>query len=379
MLGRSIQALIGNSQFSNHISLLSAEPPEHFDKILRLASYASTATTPINTRWTRRAILPSPEHHFESRAAAKKKYKPVDRKVRPVPTYMPDPIAQQFKPIPLPPLQPLPSHPPSRAHFKPTTRMTQERFQSLLDTIPKDFLSSAEIDLMAHVVDTRQLAFAFTFAEKGIFKQEYYPDYEIPTIEHTPWQQPPIRIPKALEDAVRAELYEQKDAGRFEDTTSSYRGSLFAVAKKGGRKVRLVIDLQKLNAVTIRDASLPPRVEDFAEGFVGRAIYGAADLFAGFDARIVSVKSRPLTAFHSLVGPLQQCTLPMGYTNSIQEFQRDIIHALGANVPEACEVFIDDAGIKGPPSDYDGETIPGNSEIRRFVFEYATTLDRVLA
>ena len=69
----------------------------------------------------------------------------------------------------------------------------------------------------------------------------------------------------------------------------------------------------------------------------------------------------------------------MGYTNSIQEFQRDIIHALGADVPEACEVFIDDAGIKGPPSDYGGETIPENSEIRRFMYEYATTLDHILA
>ena len=98
----------------------------------------------------------------------------------------------------------------------------RECFQSLLDTIPKNFLSSSEIDLLAYVVDTRQLAFAFTFAEKGIFKQEYYPDYEIPTIEHMPWQQLPIHIPKALEDVVQAELLEQKDASRFEDTTSSY-------------------------------------------------------------------------------------------------------------------------------------------------------------
>ena len=89
------------------------------------------------------------------------------------------------------------------------------------------------------------------------------------TTQHMLWQQPPIHIPKALEDVVQAELLEQKDAGRFEDTTSSYRGSLFAVAKKGSQKVRLVIDLQKLNAITIRDASLLPHIEDFAEGFIG--------------------------------------------------------------------------------------------------------------
>ena len=69
----------------------------------------------------------------------------------------------------------------------------------------------------------------------------------------------------------------------------------------------------------------------------------------------------------------------MGYTNSIQEFQWDILHVLGSDIPEACEVFIDDAGIKGPPSDYNGETITGNPKIRRFMYEYATTLDHILA
>ena len=62
--------------------------------------------------------------------------------------------------------------------------------------------------------------------------------------------------------------------------------------------VCLVIDLQKLNAVTIRDTSLWPHVEDFAEGFVGQAIYGAADLFAGFDAQIVSFDSGTPSTMH---------------------------------------------------------------------------------
>ena len=45
----------------------------------------------------------------------------------------------------------------------------------------------------------------------------------------------------------------------------------------------------------------------------------------------------------------------------------------------SCEVFIDDASIKGLPSDYNGEMIPGNPEIRRFIYEYATTLECILA
>ncbi len=41
--------------------------------------------------------------------------------------------------------------------------------------------------------------------------------------------------------------------------------------------------------------------------------------------------------------------------------------------------FVDDAGIKGPPSTYNDEPIKGNPAIRRFVYEYATTLDHILA
>ncbi|KAI0040408.1 hypothetical protein FA95DRAFT_1479061, partial [Auriscalpium vulgare] len=145
-------------------------------------------------------------------------YKPVDRKVRPVPTYMPNPSAQQFKPIPLPTLEPLPTRPPPLSSFVPTERMTQERFDLLLATIEPDFLSEDEVALLGVVVARREHAFAFEYAEKGIFKQEYYPDYEIPTIEHVPWQRAPIRVPKALEEVVRQEIREQEASGRFEPT-----------------------------------------------------------------------------------------------------------------------------------------------------------------
>ncbi|KAJ3504975.1 hypothetical protein NMY22_g17741 [Coprinellus aureogranulatus] len=378
-LGRSVLGLLGDPEFAEFDSLLPLQPPDSYDHLLRKVSHSIPFSHVLKTPWTLRAL---PEHFpLENRhvlATAKRRYKPVDRKVRPVPTYMPNPIAQQYKPIPEPVLTPLPIHPPPRSLHTPTERMTKERYDQLLATIPDGFLSEQEIDLLAYVVARREEAFAWTFREKGTFKRKYYPDYEIAVIEHTPWVQPPIRVPLSLQAAVRKEIEEQEAAGRFEPTVASYRSSLFAVAKKNG-SIRLVIDLQKLNAVTIRDSSLPPNVEDFAEQFVGCAIYGAADLYSGFDARILHPNSRPLTAFHSICGPKQQCTLPQGACNSPQEFQRCTRHALQPEIPKHSDVFIDDCGIKGPETDYGGQAIEGNPSIRRFVFEYATTLDRVLA
>ena len=123
---------------------------------------------------------------------------------------------------------------------------------------------------------------AFEDSEQGTFSDSYFPDYEIPVIEHVPWVQAPIRIPKSIEDNVRQMLLEQKATGKYEYSSASYRSRIFAVAKpKGG--IHLVADVQELNRVTVHDASLPPRTDDFAESFVGHVIYGLADLFSGYD------------------------------------------------------------------------------------------------
>ena len=323
------------------------------------------------TPWTKRALA------YESNPLQMRtKYKTVDKKVRPVPSYMPDPAGQTFLPVLIPPLPILPLDPPFLAQFRYTKRLTEERLQKILSTVPKDFLWPREIDLLVYVLQERELALAFEDSEHGTFSDKYFPDYEIPVIEHIPWVQAPIRVPKAIEDTVRQMLQEQKAAGKYEYSTASYRSRIFAVGKpKGG--IRLVADVQELNKVTVRDAGLPPRTDDFAESFVGHVIYGLVDLFSGYDGRRLGVASRPLTTFSSLIGPHRSCVLPQGATNSLPEFQRCTTHTLQEEIPKNGGVFVDDVGLKGPTSTYDDEELaPG---IRRFVFEYATILDRFLA
>ncbi|THU80245.1 hypothetical protein K435DRAFT_617487, partial [Dendrothele bispora CBS 962.96] len=162
------------------------------------------------------------------------KYKPVHRKFRPVPTYMPNPEAQQFKPLPKPVPIPLPRNPPPYQELEFGTIVTKEWLEMMLSKIEPGLLTPKEINLLAFVLVRREKAFAFEHYERGTFSPEYYPDYEIPTIEHTPWQRPPIRVPKAIEQDVIDEIKKGEIAGRFEPTTSSYRSAMFAVAKKKG-------------------------------------------------------------------------------------------------------------------------------------------------
>ncbi|KAI0069940.1 hypothetical protein K474DRAFT_1609608, partial [Panus rudis PR-1116 ss-1] len=176
--------------------------------------------TPLDSPWTSRA------------KPIRRKYKPVDRKVRPVPTYMPNPSAQVYKPIPNPTLMSLPHDPPHIDDLCYTSRLSRERLNQILSTIPSDFLRPREIDLLAFVLVNRRQAIAFTDAECGFFSRDYYPDYEIPVIEHVPWQQPPMKPPKALEAVIYKMLLEQEQAGKYEPSSSSYRSRIFVVSKK---------------------------------------------------------------------------------------------------------------------------------------------------
>lgn len=76
----------------------------------------------------------------------------------------------------------------------------------MLHKLLPGILSKEEINLLAFVVVNRGKAFAWSYAEKGYFSRDYYPDYEIPTIEHVPWQSKSIPPPKAIHNEVVATI-----------------------------------------------------------------------------------------------------------------------------------------------------------------------------
>ena len=83
---------------------------------------------------------------------AARKYKPVDCKVCLVPTYVPDPAGQGFKPIDIPELPPLPLDPPLLEDFEVTMQLTQEHLNFIFATVPEGFLSPHEINLLVSVL-----------------------------------------------------------------------------------------------------------------------------------------------------------------------------------------------------------------------------------
>ena len=307
-------------------------------------------------------------------------YKRVDKKIKPVSTTFPEEarVKRRIPSDPLKTLTPLSKRPPD---FIPTPHLTQERLD-ILNINPDNFLSDEEEKLFVQVMSNNEQSLAFIDTERGTLKESYFSPYIMATVPHTPWEYKNIPIPPGIKDKVIEVLKNKMAAGVYEPSQSSYRSRWFCVLKKNG-KLRIVHDLQPLNKVSIRDAGLPPILDDFVEPFAGRQCYTVFDLFWGFDARKVHPACRDLTAFLTPLGLLRITSMPTGYTNSPAEFQQCMVFILQNEIPHTANIFIDDLPIKGPESQYlddngNPETLSENPGIRRFIWEHAVDVNRIM-
>lgn len=259
-------------------------------------------------------------HRDPPLALVARKYKSAAKGVKPVSTALPEEfrITRHFPEDPLLTLPEVPTHPPE---FIPTTKFTRERYEAL-SIENSTFLWPEEKKLAAEVFCRNEKALAWDETEKGRFREDYFPPVRIPVVSHKVWADKPLPVPPGNRAQVVEIIKAKVAAGSFEQSSSSYSNQWFCVAKKSG-KLRIVFNLQKLNAVTIRDSGLPPLLENYVEEFGGAGIYTMLDLFVGYDHRALHPDSRDLTTFQTPIGRFWLTALPMGWTNSVAIFQGD--------------------------------------------------------
>ena len=252
------------------------------------------------------------------------------------------------------------------------SRLTPARVQKLCIG---DHLQPNERDLLVNLLYMREDTLAWDFKDLKRIHPDVAPPQVIRTIEHEAWQSAAFHVPKALDPIVMEMLRERLDAGILEYCHGPYRNPWFLVKKKSG-KYRMINAAMFINKVTIRDANIPPNVEDFAEEFGGLPTVSLVDLQSGYDQIELDQGSRDLTGFMTPLGLLRNCTLPQGSTNAVAQFSRIMERVLDRLIPDVARAFLDDIGIKGPRSRYgDTEALPG---IRRFILEHIMNIDKVL-
>ena len=165
---------------------------------------------------------------------------------------------------------------------------------------------------MHYFMTVHEDGFAWETAERGHFREDFFPPIDIPVIPHTPWVQRNIRIPPGLYKEICRLVKDKIDAGVFEPSNSSYRSRWFVVVKKDGKSLRIVQSLEPLNQVTIAHSGVPPFTEQLAEQFAGRACCSMMDLYVGYDERALTLSSRDHTTFQTLFGAMRLTALLMG-------------------------------------------------------------------
>ena len=252
-------------------------------------------------------------------------------------------------------------------------RLTPERVQNLkIGT----HLTGNERALLLAVLFNREAALGWDFSHIGHIKREVAPPQKIRTVEHKAWQAPGFHVPKALEPKVIEILKERLNARTLEQCHGPYRNPWFLVKKSEKGKYRLINAAMLINKVTIRDANIPPNVEDFVEEFAGLKSVSLVDMQSGYDQIPLDITSRDLTGFQTPLGLLRNCTIIQGGTNSVAQFCRIATQILEDLIPQVARVFVDDIGVKGPRTDYGGaEALPG---IRQYILETIQNLDKVL-
>ncbi|GBG69746.1 hypothetical protein CBR_g4577 [Chara braunii] len=209
---------------------------------------------------------------------------------------------------------------------------------------------------------------------KGRFDAKLVPPVRIHTVQHECWNDKgpayEFGITSEVTDLLRAKI----DSFVVEPTGSPYANKWF-VFRKPNKTLRWIQDLQKLNAVTIRDAGSLPQEDLLVESHVGRSIYSLIDLYSGYDQLPLDARDRAYTAMHTSVGQLQMQVTPIGFTNAVAEAQRRMLAIAGDMFPKKCEPYIDDNPIKGARYKDEAEVQPG---VRKFVWDHLQDIKDLL-
>ena len=252
-------------------------------------------------------------------------------------------------------------------------RLTPERLTNVIVGI--DLLPN-ERQLFEAMLTAREPALAWDFSEIGRCSEEVMPAVKIRTVPHDAWQVPTYPVPRALKKELVEMLQERIDAGILEQCHGPYRNPWFLVKKKNG-KHRFINSAIYVNAVTIRDALIPPNVDEFAEDVAGRSLVSLVDFFSGYDNITLHEGSRDLTAVMTPLGLFRQTTLLQGATNSIAQFIRAILRILKAHFPDVAVPYMDDVVVQNDRGALtNAMVLPG---VREQVLEHIIRLDRVLA
>ena len=131
------------------------------------------------------------------------------------------------------------------------------------------------------------------------------------------------KIPSPLLPKVKDELNRMLEAGIIEEVTepTDWCAPMVPVVKPNG-KIRICVDLRKLNEAVKRERSILPTLEDVAPKLAGAKVFSKLDASSGYWQIPLHPESSRLTTFITPGGRFCFRRLPFGITSAPEIFQK---------------------------------------------------------
>jgi len=107
------------------------------------------------------------------------------------------------------------------------------------------------------------------------------------------------------------------------------------------------------------------------------------DLFVSYDHCMLDVSSQDLTTIQSPISAMRLTCLPQDWTNASAIFHKDVTFILELEIPDIAWLFMGNCRIKGAETCYKTDnggfkTIPGNAQVRHFIWEHLNNFHHIL-
>jgi hypothetical protein len=156
----------------------------------------------------------------------------------------------------------------------------------------------------------------------------------------TPISKRPYRMPPAELAELKKQLQELLDKGFIRLITSPSRCPTLFVKKD--ESLRLCIDYCPLNAVTIKNKYLLPRIDVLFDQLVGAKVFSKIDLRSGYHQIKIRASDIPKTAFSTRYGVYEYLVMSFALTNAPTYFMYLMNSVFMPELDKFVVVFIDD-------------------------------------
>ncbi|CAN8070819.1 unnamed protein product, partial [Agarophyton chilense] len=134
------------------------------------------------------------------------------------------------------------------------------------------------------------------------------------------------------------------EEGVIEAAQSAWASPVVLVPKPDG-SLRFCSDYRKLNAVTVRDTFLLPRMDECIDSLGEANVFTTLDANSGYWKVPIAEEDQDKTAFACLVGLYRFKRMPFGFRNEPATFQRTLDIFLSRYKWKTCLVYLDDVII----------------------------------